>query len=254
MGKNRKSKNKTTKFIPLTVPDIGDEITIADRKHLYFGKKAYICSEPIYVGDGSDQLDIAIKVQLDISYLDFDAQKYLYLLEDQRFKDYVEKINEDNRLNGNNTNYTLELKDFDWYITQQNLAIFTVPLSSIFDKFANKGFGRLARIIPPTPVFNIPDKNIIVSQIPIPLYMEEDENGEVCRVNWNKIGNLANKDSVAALIRVMLLICKAKDLPTIPTPNPVLPGITPNDVLILSDGTFWVDTDWELLDAVLVEN
>ncbi len=254
MGKNRKSKNKPITKISLKIPNIGDEITIVDRHHRYFGKKAYISSEPIHVGDGYGPLDMAIKVQIDISYIDFDVQKYQYLLEKQKLKDLMNEINEYHKNHGNNETVNLEIMDFDWYIAQQELAIFTVPLSSIFNKF-NKGFDPLSKIIiPPTPVFNIPDQNMTVSQIPIPLYMEEDENREVDRINWKKIGRLANKNTLEELIEVMLLICKKKDLPAIATPNPMLSGITPNDVLILSDGTFWIDTNWKLLDAVLVEN
>ncbi len=253
MGKNRKSKNKNITKIPFKVPEIGDQITITDRNHPYFGKKAYINSELIHVGDGYDPLDIAIKIQIDISCIDFDPQKYQYLLENQKLKDLINEVNEDNKLKGKNTNYTLEITDFDWYIAQQELAIFTVPISYIFNK-STKGFGTLAKIkVPPTPIFNIPDKNITVSQIPVPSYMEEDENGKVDRINWDKRGRLANKNTVEEIIKAMLLMCETKNVPSLPTPNSILDGITPNDVLILSDGTFWVDTDWKLLDAVLVE-
>lgn len=84
----------------------------------------------------------------------------------------------------------------------------------------------------PIPVFAVPTNVKPIFQVPISLWFDEKEG-----INWNQLGVKATKSQLVSCIKK----CGGRRLP-----NEILPALDPEDVVILQDGIFWIDRDWEL--------
>jgi hypothetical protein len=84
----------------------------------------------------------------------------------------------------------------------------------------------------PIPVFGVPANIKPIFQVPISLWYDK-QNG----FDWKPVGEPATKSQLEAGIKK----CRGRRLP-----NEILPALDPEDVVILQDGIFWIDRDWEL--------
>ncbi len=83
----------------------------------------------------------------------------------------------------------------------------------------------------PIPVCGIQESVSPRLEMPIPLYWDHIDG-----INWSKGEPVSKAQLSDAIIRERGLRL----------PNDILPALDPGDVVILSDGTFWIDRDWML--------
>ncbi len=84
----------------------------------------------------------------------------------------------------------------------------------------------------PIPVFGVPQYVNPQFHMKIPLWWHAVEG-----VNWNKSGE------ICSLKRLEEAILQSADQHL---PNGLLPALDPGDLVLLAEGEFWIDRDWEL--------
>lgn len=84
----------------------------------------------------------------------------------------------------------------------------------------------------PIPVFSVPKNVQPVPQIKIPLYWHSAEG-----INWSKLGEMCTLGQIEEAI-----FQSANQR----LPNGLLPALDPGDVVILFEGEFWINREWQL--------
>jgi hypothetical protein len=85
----------------------------------------------------------------------------------------------------------------------------------------------------PTPVCGVPSTMRPRIQMPISLYFRAGE------ISWN--GN-ANEPATKKQLESAIDKSRGHCLP-----NGILPALDPGDVVVLSEGVYWLDRDWKIL-------
>jgi hypothetical protein len=91
----------------------------------------------------------------------------------------------------------------------------------------------------PIPQFGIPAVVRPNIGMPITLYLHLQDG-----INWNGRGEPATKAQLEKAIDQ----CRGQHIP-----NDLLPALDPGDVVVLADGVFWIDRDWNVQACDLAE-
>lgn len=86
-------------------------------------------------------------------------------------------------------------------------------------------------VLHPIPVCGIPKNLNPRLQVPITLYWHHSDG-----INWDR-GEPVSKAQLSEAIN------RSRGLHL---PNEILPALDPGDVIVLSDGTYWIDRVWVL--------